>query len=157
MPLSRIGERTTCTCPCKLSAPLSNCLASCSPVQVNYVVKAGRGFDSPTGPSAAAEVVSNYLRTAWLWEMVRVQARLRLYTYLCCCRRVYRVIEQDVVVGNVLVGAGWSLRRGLLRQPLLGDAGVPLLPRPQPAGHDQVRVVRVGQAPKWPWMSALQC
>jgi hypothetical protein len=42
------------------------------------VVKLGRGFEEVTGPSAATDVVSNYLRTSWLWEMIRVQVRVSI-------------------------------------------------------------------------------
>jgi hypothetical protein len=43
------------------------------PLQVNYVVKAGIGFQDIKGMSAATEVVSSFVRTSFLWEMIRVQ------------------------------------------------------------------------------------
>ncbi|KAB8140835.1 peptidase M16 [Chloroflexia bacterium SDU3-3] len=43
------------------------------PAQVNYVAKGGSLTAAGFAPSGAVAVVSNYLRTAYLWEQVRVR------------------------------------------------------------------------------------
>lgn len=43
------------------------------PAQVNYVGKGANLYQAGYQPSGAVEVITNYLRTTWLWEKVRVQ------------------------------------------------------------------------------------
>jgi Zn-dependent M16 (insulinase) family peptidase len=43
------------------------------PGQVNYVAKAARLTDFGYEPSGSANVITNFLRTSWLWEKVRVE------------------------------------------------------------------------------------
>lgn len=43
------------------------------PAQVNYVGKGANLFELGYQPSGSVEVITNFLRTTWLWERVRVQ------------------------------------------------------------------------------------
>jgi hypothetical protein len=43
------------------------------PAQVNYVGKGANLYDLDYIPDGSIEVITNYLRTTWLWERVRVQ------------------------------------------------------------------------------------
>ena len=43
------------------------------PAQVNYVGKGANLYDLGYAADGSVEVITNYLRTTWLWERVRIQ------------------------------------------------------------------------------------
>jgi Zn-dependent M16 (insulinase) family peptidase len=43
------------------------------PARVNYVAKGGNLYDYGYEPDGSVMVITNYLRTTWIWERVRVQ------------------------------------------------------------------------------------
>ena len=43
------------------------------PAQVNYVGKGANLYDLGYSSDGSVEVITNYLRTTWLWERVRIQ------------------------------------------------------------------------------------
>lgn len=59
--------------PCAPAAPLAGHELLCAQSQVQYVGKALRLRDYGQPASGAELVIARYLRTAWLWEQVRMQ------------------------------------------------------------------------------------
>lgn len=54
-------------------APAASFEGLAIPAQVNYVGKGANLYDQGYLPHGSVEVITNYLRTTWLWERVRVQ------------------------------------------------------------------------------------
>ena len=54
-------------------APLTGSEGLTIPAQVNYVGKGANLFDLGYTRHGSLEVITNYLRTTWLWEKIRIQ------------------------------------------------------------------------------------